>query len=161
IHQPEGVSFTVDGNHLAWQRWDLRVALDPVEGLVLHDVAYQDGDRRRTILHRASLSEMVVPYGAPDPAHRRKNAFDAGEWGLGRFVNSLKLGCDCLGEITYLDAVMADEQGEPSVVEQAICIHEEDDGIAWKHHDLNTGNIEVRRSRRFVVSSTFTVGNYE
>jgi primary-amine oxidase len=161
IHQPEGVSFTVEGNHLAWQRWDLRVGLDPVEGLVLYDVGYRDDDRRRPILHRASLSEMVVPYGSTDPTHRWKNAFDAGEWGLGRFVNSLKLGCDCLGEITYLDAVMADEQGNPTVVEQAICIHEEDDGIAWKHHDLNTGNVEVRRSRRFVVSSIFTVGNYE
>jgi primary-amine oxidase len=161
ITQPEGVSFTVDGHHLTWQRWDLRVALDPIEGLVLHDVAYLDGDRRRPVLHRAALSEMVVPYGSSDPAHRWKNAFDAGEWGLGRFVNSLELGCDCLGEITYLDAVMANEQGEPSVVEQAICVHEEDDGIAWKHQDLNTGNVEVRRSRRFVVSAVFTVGNYE
>jgi primary-amine oxidase len=157
IQQPEGVSFTVDGNHLAWQRWDLRVALDPVEGLVLHEVSY-DG---RPIVHRVSLSEMVVPYGATAEAHRWKNAFDAGEWGLGRFVNSLKLGCDCLGEITYLDAVLADEQGQPWVIEQAICIHEEDDGIAWKHQDLNTGNVEVRRSRRFVVSAIFTVGNYE
>ena len=65
IHQPEGVSFTVDGNHLSWQRWDLRVGLDPVEGLVLHDVGYQDGDRRRPVLARAALSEMVVPYGCP------------------------------------------------------------------------------------------------
>jgi primary-amine oxidase len=157
IQQPEGVSFTVDGNHLSWQKWDLRVVLDPVEGLVLHEVSY-DG---RPIVHRASLSEMVVPYGATAEAHRWKNAFDAGEWGLGRFVNSLKLGCDCLGEITYLDAVLANEQGDPWVIEQAICIHEEDDGIAWKHQDLNTGNVEVRRSRRFVVSSIYTVGNYE
>ncbi|HEY8060309.1 MAG TPA: primary-amine oxidase [Acidimicrobiales bacterium] len=161
ISQPEGVSFTVDGNHLSWQRWDLRVGMDPVEGLVLYDVGYQDGDRRRSVLARAALSEMVVPYGSPEPAHRWKNAFDAGEWGLGRFVNSLTEGCDCLGEITYLDAVMANEQGDPWIVEQAICVHEEDDGIAWKHQDLNTGNAEVRRSRRFVVSAIFTVGNYE
>ncbi|HEY8060398.1 MAG TPA: hypothetical protein VID94_16660, partial [Acidimicrobiales bacterium] len=161
ISQPQGVSFTVDGNHLSWQRWDLRVGMDPVEGLVLYDVGYQDGDRRRPVLARAALSEMVVPYGSPEPAHRWKNAFDAGEWGLGRFVNSLTEGCDCLGEITYLDAVMADEQGNPWIVEQAICLHEEDDGIAWKHQDLNTGNVEVRRSRRFVVSAIFTVGNYE
>ena len=161
IAQPEGVSFTVEGNHLRWQRWDLRVGMDPVEGLVLYEVGYTDGGRRRPVLDRASLSEMVVPYGAADPAHRWKNAFDAGEWGMGRFVNSLKLGCDCLGEITYLDAVMANEQGDPWLVEQAVCIHEEDDGIAWKHQDLNTGDVEVRRSRRFVVSSIYTVGNYE
>jgi primary-amine oxidase len=161
IEQPDGVSFTVDGNHLSWQKWDLRVVLDPVEGLVLHDVAYTDGGRRRPILHRAALSEMVVPYGATAESHRWKNAFDAGEWGMGRFVNSLKLGCECLGEITYLDAVMANEQGEPWTIEQAVCVHEEDDGIAWKHQDLNTGNVEVRRSRRFVVSAIYTVGNYE
>jgi primary-amine oxidase len=161
IHQPDGVSFTLDGHHLRWQRWDLRLALDPTEGLVLHDVAYEDGGRRRSVLHRAALSEMVVPYGSTDPSHRWKNAFDAGEWGLGRFVNSLALGCDCLGEITYLDALFADEQGNPQTVSQAICIHEEDDGIGWKHHDLNTGNIEVRRSRRLVVSAIFTVGNYD
>ena len=40
-------------------------------------------------------------------------------------------------------------------------MHEEDDGILWKHHDLFTGRTEVRRKRRLVVSSIATVGNYE
>ena len=104
---------------------------------------------------------MVVPYGDPGPIHGWKNAFDAGEWGLGRMANSLTLGCDCLGEIRYLDAVTADEQGNPSTTTNAICIHEEDYGILWKHVDLLTGRVEVRRKRRLVVSSISTVGNYE
>ena len=79
---------------------------------------------------------MVVPYGDPDPMHSWKNAFDVGEWGLGRMANSLKLGCDCLGEITYLDAVFASEHGTPYVLEHAVCIHEEDYGILWKHLSL-------------------------
>ena len=87
--------------------------MDPLEGLVLHTVGYDDGRRHRPILHRASISEMVVPYGDPGPMHGWKNAFDVGEWGLGRMANSLKLGCDCLGEITYLDAVFASEHGQP------------------------------------------------
>ena len=33
----------------------------------------------------------------------RKNVFDIGEYGLGKLTNSLKLGCDCLGAIQYLD----------------------------------------------------------
>ncbi len=115
----------------------------------------------RPVVHRASISEMVVPYGDPGPMHGWKNAFDVGEWGLGRMANSLALGCDCLGSITYLDANFCSEHGHPYVVENAICIHEEDYGILWKHTDMNTGHVEVRRSRRLVVSSISTVGNYE
>ncbi|HVV37125.1 MAG TPA: hypothetical protein VHC63_11025, partial [Acidimicrobiales bacterium] len=132
-------------------------SMDPLEGLVLHQVSYAG----RSIAHRMSISEMVVPYGDPSPMHNWKNAFDAGEWGLGRMANSLKLGCDCLGEIRYLDFVFADEHGNPQVTENAICIHEEDYGIAWKHVDLLGGRTEVRRQRRLVVSFIATVGNYE
>ena len=163
ITQPDGVSFTVDGNRLTWQHWTMRVSMTPLEGLVLHDVGWEDRGTgaTRTVLHRAAVSEMVVPYGDPDPMHSWKNAFDVGEWGLGRMANSLKLGCDCLGEITYLDAVFASEHGTPYVLEHAVCIHEEDYGILWKHTDMVTGRAEVRRSRRLVVSSIATVGNYE
>ena len=161
ITQPEGVSFTVDGNEISWQRWRLRTWLDHTEGLVLGSVTYDDGGRPRSILRRASLAEMVVPYGETRPTQAFKNALDAGEIGLGRLVNSLELGCDCLGEITYLDAVFATEQGEPYRVSNAICIHEEDYGVLWKHFDLQTLTAEVRRSRRLVVSSIHTAGNYE
>jgi primary-amine oxidase len=161
ITQPEGPSFVVEGNLVRWQRWSLRVSLDPHEGLVLHTLGYEDGGRVRPILHRASIAEMVVPYGDPGPMHGWKNAFDAGEWGLGRMANSLTLGCDCLGEIHYFDTVAADEHGRPTAVPNVICMHEEDIGILWKHLDLHTGRSEVRRSRRLVISSIATVGNYE
>ena len=157
ISQPDGVGFTVDGHELRWQGWSLHVGLDPLEGIVLRDVAYAG----RSILRRASISEMVVPYGDPTPGHGWQNAFDIGEWGLGRLANSLTFGCDCLGEIRYLDAVLADEQGGAHTVANAICLHEEDAGIGWKHHDLMGGRTEVRRRRRMVVSSISTVGNYD
>ncbi len=161
IVQPEGPSFTVESNFIRWQSWSMRVSMDPNDGLVLHTVGYDHEGRHRTVLNRASITEMVVPYGDPGPAHGWKNAFDAGEWGLGRMVNSLRLGCDCLGVISYLDATFATERGEPYVVENAICIHEEDYGILWKHQDMMVGRTEVRRSRRLVVSFIATVGNYE
>jgi primary-amine oxidase len=160
IVQPDGPSFSLHGNLLTWQHWTMRVAMEPLEGLVLRNIGYDDGGLR-TILHRACISEMVVPYGDPGPMHGWKNAFDVGEWGLGRMANSLTLGCDCLGEITYLDAVFSSEHGKPYAIENAVCIHEEDYGILWKHNDMNVGHTEVRRSRRLVVSSIATVGNYE
>ena len=162
ISQPDGPSFTVDGNLVRWQKWQFRMSFDPHEGLVLHQVAYEDDDGRvRPVLHRASIAEMVVPYGDAGPLHGWKNAFDAGEWGLGRMTQSLTLGCDCLGEIRYFDATLANEQGEPWVIENAICMHEEDYGILWKHVDLFSGRGDVRRSRRLVVSFISTVGNYD
>ena len=161
ITQPEGSSFTVEGNLVRWQRWSFRVTMDPLEGLVLRTLGYEDGGRVRSVCYRASVSEMVVPYGTPDPLHAWKNAFDVGEWGLGRMANSLTLGCDCLGEIHYFDVDYADEGGRPHTLANAICMHEEDYGILWKHVDLHSGRAEVRRSRRLVVSSIATVGNYE
>ncbi|MGH9205870.1 MAG: primary-amine oxidase, partial [Acidimicrobiales bacterium] len=109
ISQPDGPSWRVEGNLIRWQRWSMRVTMDPHEGMVLHTVGYEDGDRVRPILYRASVSEMVVPYGHPGPMHGWKNAFDAGEWGLGRMTQPLTLGCDCLGVIHYFDAVVANE----------------------------------------------------
>jgi primary-amine oxidase len=161
ITQPEGPSFSVDGNRVRWQKWSLRVSMDSIEGLVLHEVGYEDDGRLRPILFRASVSEMVVPYGDPGPMHGWKNAFDAGEWGLGRMTNALTLGCDCLGVIHYFDAVFSSERGHPYVVKNAICMHEEDYGILWKHNDPRSSRDEVRRSRRLVVSSIATVGNYD
>ncbi len=61
IVQSEGPSFEILGNEVRWQRWRLRVSLHPTEGLVLHTVGYEDGGRLRSILYRASLSDMVVP----------------------------------------------------------------------------------------------------
>lgn len=63
----------------------------PREGLVIHTVAYDDGSRgRRSVAHRLSFVEMVVPYGDPKDPHYRKNAFDAGEDGLGKNCHSLR-----------------------------------------------------------------------
>jgi primary-amine oxidase len=93
--------------------------------------------------------------------HWWKNAFDAGDAGLGRMATSLELGCDCLGEIVYLDAVAVGDDGTATALKNAICLHEEDYGILWKHVDPGNGAAEVRRSRRMVVSSVATVGNYE
>ena len=162
ITQPEGPSFTLDGHALRWQDWSMRIGFDLREGLTLHQVAWHDhdGGHERPVLYRASIPEMVVPYG--DPKFRYWQAyFDTGEYLVGKFVNSLELGCDCLGEIAYLDATVTDDTGQPRTVPNAICIHEEDFGILWKHTDIFNGSAQSRRQRRLVVSYFTTVGNYD
>jgi primary-amine oxidase len=160
VRQPAGVSFTLDGRLLRWQNWELRIGFNHREGLVLHTVGFRDGGRLRPIAHRMSFAEMIVPYRDATADHYRRTAFDIGEWGLGFMTTSLELGCDCLGETRYLDAVLHDSRGEPRTIPNAVCVHEEDDGILWKHVDERTG-AEVRRARRLVISFHVTVANYE
>jgi primary-amine oxidase len=161
IVQPDGPSFEVSGNEVRWHRWSLRIGFTQREGLVLHTVGFEDGDEVRPIVYRASLSSMIVPYGDISPTQYRKNAFDVGEYQIGGLTNSLELGCDCLGEIEYFDAVLADAGGVPYTIKNAICMHEEDVGLLWKHFDMRTGKAEVRRSRRLVISFIATFANYE
>ncbi len=128
----------------------------------LHQLVVSDGDAERPVIYRASIAEMVVPVRAT--RHRSGtgiNYFDQGEYMFGRYTNSLELGCDCLGEITYFDVTIADEHGEPRVIKNAICLHEEDYGVLWKHIDMFNGMAETRRSRRLVISFFLTIGNYD
>jgi primary-amine oxidase len=161
IVQPEGASFKVDGYAVEWCGWRFRVGFTPREGLVLHDLKIHHGDRWRSVVRRASLAEMVVPYGSPHGVHPRKTAFDCGEYGIGVLANSLQLGCDCLGVIHYFDAVVNTVDGTPRLIPNAICMHEEDAGILWKHTDFRTEEVDVRRGRRLVISFIANVGNYE
>ena len=162
ITQPEGPSFDVHGYQVTWQKWKFVIGFNAREGLTLHHLRYDDEGRERSVLYRASLTEMVVPYGDPSPTQRRKNAFDVGEYGMGMCANSLELGCDCLGLIRYFDAHLCTSRGEPLTIKNAICMHEEDFGILWKHTDRRLPETpEVRRSRRLVISSICTVENYE
>ncbi|WIY01125.1 primary-amine oxidase [Amycolatopsis mongoliensis] len=161
ITQPEGVSFTVEDGVLRWQNWSVQLGFNGREGLTLHQLSYDDHGTERSILYRASIAEMVVNYGDPGPTHGWQNYFDLGEYQFGRLANSLELGCDCLGEITYLDAVVVDDLCAPVTIRNAICIHEEDYGVLWKHNDIYTGTSETRRQRRIVMSFFGTVGNYD
>jgi primary-amine oxidase len=160
IVQPEGSSVKVDGNLVRWQKWSVRVGFNYREGLTLHTVGYDDDGRTRPVAHRMSFAEMIVPYRDSSNEHYRRTAFDIGEWGLGFMTTSLELGCDCLGEISYLDAVLHNSRGEPYTISNAVCIHEEDNAVLWKHVDSHLG-AETRRQRRLVISSHVTVANYE
>lgn len=163
ITQPQGVSFRMNGNEIEWANFKMHIGFNYREGIVLSDVRAFDPyeQRERSLFNRLSVVEMVVPYGCPKTPHHRKHAFDVGEYGSGLMTNSLKLGCDCKGAIHYLDAVMATSSGEPMVIENAVCIHEEDNGLLYKHTDFRDGRVISARDRKLVISQIITAANYE
>ncbi|PRT53512.1 Copper amine oxidase 1 [Wickerhamiella sorbophila] len=157
VVQPEGPSFSVEGSRVRWQKWDFRVGFNAREGLVIHDVRY---DGRQTF-YRLSVSEMTVPYGDPRPPLHRKQAFDLGDLGAGYCANSLALGCDCLGTIKYFDGHLVHGDGQIEVRKNVICMHEQDDGILYKHTNYRTNVPRVARRRILILQTVLTVANYE
>ena len=161
ILQPNGVSFRINNNEISWQGWKFRYLMHPRSGLVLYQVTHDDGENVRPVLYRASLSEMVVPYGDPNPTWSFRNAFDVGEYNLGLLANTMELGKEIPENGLLLDAVFANEQGEPYKIPGVIGIYERDNGILWKHYDYNTQRNDVRRNQELVMSMTAAVDNYD
>jgi primary-amine oxidase len=157
ISQPEGPSFSIEGSKVKWQGWEFRVASTQREGFAIYDASFKG----RETFYRISLSEMTVPYGDPRAPYHRKQAFDLGDCGFGTNANQLHLGCDCLGTIHYMDGVGIHANGEPFVMNNTICLHEQDNGLLYKHMNYRTQNAVVARKREFVVQTIATVANYE
>jgi len=161
ISQPEGAGYQIDGNEVTWQKWRFRYTMHPREGLVLHTVGYDDEGKTRPILYRASLSEMVVPYGDPSENWRWRAAFDVGEYSVGRLASPLEPKLDAPENAQLIDATFADDFGKPYVLEKAVGIYERDGGILWKHYDSVAGKNETRRARELVIFFVATIGNYD
>jgi len=145
----------VSGHAVTWGRWRLHVAVRPREGLVLYGVGFDDGTAVRSILYRASLSEMVVPYGEPSAAWYFRNTFDVGELGVGTAVSMLAPGVDCPAGSNFIDAAFAEPSGSPRRVPRAIAVYERDGGMAWRHAGAGA------RARELVVFSESRLGNYD
>ncbi|KAH8664392.1 copper amine oxidase [Xylariales sp. PMI_506] len=158
VVQPEGPSFTIsDDNVVEWQNWKMRLSFNTREGAVLHDLTYQG----RSVMHRLSMSEMTVPYADPREPYHRKQAFDFGDGGAGNCANNLTLGCDCLGVIHYFDGVIIGPDGKGVVAPNVVCLHEQDNGIGWKHTNWRTGRAVVTRKRELIFQFIITLANYE
>jgi len=145
----------VAGHAVTWGRWRLHAAVRPREGLVLYGVGFDDGTAVRGILYRASLSEMVVPYGDPSAAWYFRNTFDVGELGVGTAVSILSPGVDCPAGSNFIDAAFAEASGSSRHVPRAIAVYERDGGIAWRHAGAGA------RARELVVFSESRLGNYD
>jgi primary-amine oxidase len=151
----------VEGHAVRWQEWRFRFALDPREGLVLYTAGCQEGDRLRPVLYRASLSEMAVPYADPDPNWTFRSAFDVGEYGIGRFANSLAPAADVPENAVFFEATLADDHGAPYAQPRAVALYERDGGLLWRHYNEETERLETRRARELVLTCITTIGNYD
>ena len=65
------------------------------------------------------------------------------------------------GTIKYFDGWHNTSSGLPLKLPNVVCLHEQDDGILWKHTNFRTNHAVVTRSRILILQTIITVSNYE
>jgi primary-amine oxidase len=154
IEQPQGSAARITGNIITWDKWALRVGVDPRMGIEIHDVAYTDGTRRRPVLYSGSITEIVAPYG--DPSFSTWYPRDEGDYGMGIYSMSSAVELnDAPANAAFLSATSHDHLGRPITVPRAIAVYERDGGMLWRHANVS------RRGRQLVVSGYSTIDNYD
>ena len=161
ITQPQGPSFKMNGQEIEWFQWKFRYSMDPLQGLQILHVQHKENNQYRSVLYKLSLAEMLVPYGDGDKAWSFRNAFDVGEYGLGKTLHPLELGKDVPENALLLDVAVPDDVGGAPVTMKAVAIYERDGGLLWKHRNAENGETDVRHGRQLVITFMTTIGNYD
>ena len=154
VTQPNGPSFHIDGNAVTWQRWHFRVGYSPREGMVLHQIGYEDKGVVRPVIYRLSLSEIFVPYGIPDPNWIWRSALDVGEYNLGQYAEPLQKGVDVPTNAVFFDEATASDTGSaggPIPVPHGIAMYERDSGSLWDRADPTTLVRDARFGRELLA----------
>ena len=144
----------VRAGEIRWGPWRMHAGVHPRRGLELWHVDIEDEGKWRSVLYRASLVDMVAPYG--DPTFGSFNPNDEKAFGLATYGrNSLVEGGDVPIGAQFVDAVVPDDFGRPVVVPRALAVYEITDGVLWRHAG------DARLARRLVLSSVATIDNYD
>jgi primary-amine oxidase len=160
IVTPQGSNIEFEGSMVHWDNWKFHVRVDQRVGPVVSLVTYDDRGTSRDILYQLAVSEMFVPYMDPAETWSWKAYMDVGEYGFGLLASRLKPGADCPVSAHFLDQTIADDDGNPLVIGNSVCIFERSTGDPlWRHvgedADESIANVEL------VVRMAPVVGNYD
>jgi primary-amine oxidase len=168
LSQPGGSNVAIDGSAVEWDIWRFRWRVDKRPGVVLSNIDVRDGERWRSVLYQAHLSEVFVPYMDPGEGWWWRTYMDSGEYGFGLFLSPLARGIDCPAHAAFFPAIVNDDAGAPLEIPDAICIFERDVGDpAWRHFEVFAQTPETfvpaegRPASELILRSASQVGNYD
>lgn len=148
-----GKNFKINGSQLKWENWQFRFSVNPRRGLEIYDVKYIDNGKKRSILYRASLSEIVTPYG--DPEWYSWYPSDEGDLNFANYALVPTTDYDVLPNSTFRPAITHDSKGNAKKIRRSVAIYEKYGGLRWRHYNNS------RRAKDLVLSSHFMVDNYD
>ena len=160
---PAGPNIELSGNlEIKWNRWQMHARADKRAGLVLSLVKFDDGKKLRDIAYQMNVSELFVPYMSPDPTWSYRTFMDAGEFGMGYLISSLKPGVDCPPNAIFIDLTFPNDIGGTYTRPAALCVFERANGDpAWRHYVASTKSVAGVPQVELVVRHIPTVGNYD
>jgi primary-amine oxidase len=153
-------SVSVERNVIRWRNWQLRYGFNLREGLVLYQVGFEEAGRRRPILYRASVSEIVTAYGDATDFWSWLELFDEGVFGLGASAVAVEAGREVPAHALMLDPVLPDAaQARLSArLPRRIYVYEREAGnLMYYRQGDRTFHA---RARELVIGSLASFGNY-
>ena len=160
---PNGTNITLDGNlNVNWANWSMHLRPDKRAGVIVNLVRFNDGTKLRQIAYQMNLSEVFVPYMDPEKTWSYRTFMDAGEFGLGYMISSLKPGVDCPVASYVLDVTLPNDIGGTFTRPNALCIFERSTGDpAWRHYAAGSKSIVGVPQSELVIRHIPTLGNYD
>jgi len=160
--QERQANYAIDGHWISWQNWRFHLRVDRRTGPVISEVSYQDGERKRSVLYQAHLSEIYVPYMDTSSGWFWKTFMDAGEYGYGLLASPIVPGVDCPEHASLLGATFADDFGAAYDLTNILAVFEQNTGMSsWRHYELANGVYEGRPDVELVVRMISAIGNYD
>ncbi len=145
-----------------WRNWSFHVRADRRAGAIMSLIKFKDNGKKRLIAYQMNISEMFVPYMDPDPTWQMRTYLDAGEFGLGYLISSLKPGVDCPESAFFVDLLFPGDTGKVYKAPSAMCVFERSVGDpAWRHWDVSKKTVTGVPEIELVVRIATTVGNYD
>lgn len=156
LSQPDGPSYTLDGNLVRWGNWKFHIRSDQRVGTVISRLTWEDGTRSRDVMYEGNMSEIFVPYMDPATDWYTRTLLDAGEYSMGGLSGALTPGVDCPDGATYLNGLITTDNGRPSEKANVICLFERTTGdMSWRHAEIG------RPKRELVARMVADLGNYD
>jgi primary-amine oxidase len=162
LTQPMGPGYRLDGQQVSWEGWKFHFRVDPRRGLVLSQVRHLDGERERSVIYQASLSELFVPYQNPAEPWNHQSYYDLGSYPsvFGGIASTMDPGRDCPPNARYFDANVMTPDGSPTQRPRVACLFERPGSEpAWRHN--RDGIVESRARRDLVLRMLMGAGNYD
>jgi primary-amine oxidase len=153
----------LSGNlNIEWLDWRMHARPDKRAGMILSLVQFNDGKTWRDMAYQMNVSEMFVPYMDPSPTWGYRTFMDAGEFGLGYLLSSLRPGVDCPETAAFIDMTLPNDVGGTYVRERGLCIFERPTGDpAYRHYMSGRKIVEGQPQYELVVRHVPTLGNYD
>ncbi|XP_019180705.1 PREDICTED: primary amine oxidase-like isoform X2 [Ipomoea nil] len=165
--QPEGPSFSIDGQEVRWADWKFHVSFDMRAGVIISSASVYDHEKgeHRSVMYRGFVSEIFVPYMDLSEGWYFKTFLDSGEYGFGLYGIELEPLRDCPENAEYMDGYFSNQDGTPGKQKNVICIFERYAGnVMWRHTETGIVGEQIREVRpevSLVVRMVSALGNYD